>query len=283
MTVRKHQITKNPTTGAQPKTTLAGAIVEKLEAWMLTQQISVDEITKFNALIDSLKGSNRLQIVICFIDYLKSATKFRSIWIQQIAGLMKAVSPASAKRVLQKPLFDVTQDVFGWLTDQHFKDQPRLDARIDKWTQQLPLLLAAIRTANAEYISKGLSDFPADFHRFLTQLHEKGMTVSLPASLNLLNISIKSGECTIAALGVPTQQMMAWPLKAEDFSKELVVKEAKKYLWVKFGLDISDRTLSNRANEFPNIRVGNKYDRDGLNDVASAGHFHHKNLQNKKM
>lgn len=47
-------MTKNPTTGAQPKTTTAGAIVEKLEAWMLTQQISVDEITKFNALIDSL-------------------------------------------------------------------------------------------------------------------------------------------------------------------------------------------------------------------------------------
>ena len=75
---------------------------------------------------------------------------------------------------------------------------------------------------------------------------------------------------------------MAWPLKAEDFSKELVVKEARKYLRVKFALKISVRTLSNRANEFPNIRVGNKYDRDGLNVVASAGHFHHKNLKQER-
>ena len=153
---------------------------------------------------------------------------------------------------------------------------------MEKWSEHLPQRLAAIHVANLNFVSKGLTDLPADLSSFVAKMRSKGVLMSLPASVESLVTAIKAGECTIAELATPSHNVMAWPLKAEDFSKELVVKEARKYLRVKFALKISERTLSNRANEFPNIRVGNKYDRDGLNVVASAGHFHHKNLKQER-
>ena len=71
---------------------------------------------------------------------------------------------------------------------------------------------------------------------------------------------------------------MAWPLKANAFQKNLTVKEALKYLLMQRSLTISPKTLLERAREFPKMKLGNSYDRDGIDEVASAGHFQHKNL-----
>ena len=115
-------------------------VVEAIHKWQLDQRVHGDEeAASLTALTNALKGSDRLKVVRAFFDYLDSATKYRSIWIPQIAALMNAVNQAAAKRSFEGPTFDVAQDGFGWLEDQHRKDQPRFDAGIDKWTKRLSL------------------------------------------------------------------------------------------------------------------------------------------------
>ena len=115
-------------------------VVEAINKWQLDQRVHGDEeAVRLTALTNALKGSDRLKVVRAFFIYLQSATKYRSIWIPQIAALMNAVNQAAAKRSFKGPIFDVTRDGSGWLEEQHRRDQPRFDAGIDKWTKRLSL------------------------------------------------------------------------------------------------------------------------------------------------
>ena len=256
-------------------------IIEEVELWLKSLVATGAETKSIAALTKALKESDHTAFVIAFGEYLRAATIYRTIWIPHIVGFMKAIAPNGAKKQIADPLFDVTNGL-GWIHESIQKSPAKFDKRMEKWSEHLPQRLAAIHVANLNFVSKGLTDLPADLSSFVAKMRSKGVPMSLPASVESLVTAIKAGECTIAELATPSHNVMAWPLKAEDFSKELIVKEAIKYLKVKFALKISERTLSNRANEFPNIRVGNKYDRDGLNVVASAGHFHHKNLKQER-
>ena len=285
MTAGKNQITKNPTTGAQPKTTTAGAIVEKLEAWILTQQISVDEKTKFNALIDSLKSSNRLQIVKCFIEYLKSATIYRSIWIQQIAGLMNKVDQRVAARSFEDPRRDVIADADRWFEHQHITYQTKFDAAVDRWIQEqvkegLLQSLRSIRSENAAYISKGLVDLPGELMYLMiaieqgNALRNEDRRIKVPRSVASLVKIIRSGRCTIAGLGSPTQQLMAWPITKHFFDELLAFKDASIYLYEEHGVTQRETTLCNRYEaEWPGIRAKDhgKFKRENLDKLFRKG------------
>ncbi|MEN9642890.1 MAG: hypothetical protein RIR77_2079 [Planctomycetota bacterium] len=142
---------------------IENTVVEAIHKWQLDQRVHGDEeAARLTALTNALKGSDRLKVVRAFFDYLDSATKYRSIWIPQIAALMNAVNQAAAKKSFEGPTFVVARDGFGWLEEQHRKNQPRFDAGIDKWTKQLPERLAAIHTANGGYRSQGLLDLPGE-------------------------------------------------------------------------------------------------------------------------
>ena len=72
-------------------------VVEAIHKWQLDQRVHGDEeAVRLTALTNALKGSDRLKVVRAFFIYLQSATKYRSIWIPQIAALMNA--PASSSR-----------------------------------------------------------------------------------------------------------------------------------------------------------------------------------------
>ena len=254
------------------------SVAESIEAWQGTLAIGGEQATRIKSLVAAINGGDRLETVRCFIGYVNSATKYRTLWIQYIAGVMRALDAAGAKRRFEDPNFDTTDDGFFWIEQQCHRNQKRFEERIDKWVPQVPQCLAMLHAANAAFISKGLTDLPADLGRLIRQVRSKGSSAQLPSSICALEASIQAGECTIAALGVPTQQVMAWPLKADSFPKDLTVKEAKKYLLVRHSLKISERTLSDRAKKFPTIKLGGKYDRDGIDAAAVAGHFLHKNL-----
>jgi hypothetical protein len=295
MTARKHQITKNPTTGAQPKTTTAGDIVEKLEAWMLTQQISVDEITKFNALIDSLKGPNRLQIVICFIDYLESATIYRSIWIQQIAGLMKEIDRGLAADKFADRQFKITVDAREWFRRQHELRQTKFDTAVDSWSQK-PLVgglfgsLKAIQTANTAYLSHG-SDLPAaltDFVRKVREENERDLNrtyIKVPEPVELLVRIIDSGRCDFAGLGDPLQGMLVWPISKDWFQDLLGISGAKTYLSSEHKKTVGEKIIrSSYEKEFPGQRSKSdgKFERKNLDVLVHKNVFVHGNKKPRK-
>ena len=268
-------------------------VVEAINKWQLDQRVHGDEeAASLTALTNALKGSDRLKVVRAFFIYLQSATKYRSIWIPQIAALMNAVNQAAAKRSFEGPTFVVAQDGFGWLEDQHRKDQPRFDAGIDKWTKQLPERLAAIHTANGGYRSKGLLDLPAALADLVSrvEVHNQAEVrnqakvhklIGVPPSVERLVAHIRAGRCSTAGLGDPIQQVMAWPLTKSEWGESFSTGEAIFYLKKHHGIGISERTLRERAGKFPQIKVNNKYIRDELDKVAKAGAFIHGNSRER--
>ena len=268
-------------------------VVEAINKWQLDRRVHGDkEAVSLTALTNALKGSDRLKVVRAFFDYLQSATKYRSIWIPQIAALMNAVNQAAAKRSFKGPIFDVAQDGFGWLEEQHRRDQPRFDAGIDKWTKQLPERLAAIHTANGEYRSKGLLDLPADLAYLVKQVEVHNRVevrnqakvhtlIDVLPSVEHLVAQIRAGRCSTAGLGDPTQQVIAWPLTKSEWGESLSTEEAIVYLKKHHGITTSERTLRKLAGKFPQIKVKNKYIRDELQKAADAGAFIHGNSREK--
>ena len=269
-------------------------VVEAIHKWQLDRRVHGDEeAASLTALTNALKGSDRLKVVRAFFIYLQSATKYRSIWIPQIAALMNAVNQAAAKRSFEGPTFVVAQDGFGWLEEQHRKDQPRFDAGIDKWTKQLPERLAAIHTANSEYRSKGLLDLPADLADLVSRVEVHNRVevrnqakdhtpIRVPRAVKLLVAQIQAGRCDTVGLGFPTQQAMAWPLTKAEWGERLSTEDAIDYLVEQCnGIDISERTLRGRADDFPQIKVNNEYIRDELKKAADAGAFIHRNSREK--
>lgn len=254
----------------------ASVIVEEIEVWRKSQAFTPAEASHLTALTAELSANDHKRITQAFVAYLRCATKYRTIWIEHTARMMKAINPANAKARLCDPRFDVVADVQRWIHERSGKNPSSFEAGVDKWKQQIPLQLAAIRAANLEFISKSLSDLPADLVAFIAKCRALNTTPPPPPSVDALVMSIKCGECTIAALGVPSHQVMAWPLKPHDFPAELIAKEALTYLKTR-GLSMSPRKLSSRATEHPSIKVGSKYSRDGLAAAVDAGHFAHGN------
>ena len=295
MTAGNHQITKTPTTGAQPKTTTGGAIVEKLEAWMLTQQISVDEKTKFNALIDSLKGSDRLQIVKCFIEYLESATIYRSIWIQQIAGLMNEIDRGLAAAKFADRQFKITVDAREWFRRQHELRQTKFDTAVDRWSQK-PLVgglfgsLKAIQTANAAYLSHGV-DLPAALTYFVRKVREENERdinrtyIKVPEPVEQLVRIIDSGRCDFAGLGDPLQGMLVWPISKDWFQDLLGISGAKSYLSSEHKKTVGEKIIrSSYEKEFPGQRSKSdgKFERKNLDVLVHKNVFVHGNKKPRK-
>lgn len=272
---------------------IENTVVEAINKWQLDQRVHGDEeAASLTALTNALKGSDRLEEVREFFSYLNSATKYRSIWIPQIAALMNAVNQAAAKRSFEGPTFVVAQDGFGWLEEQHRKNQPRFDAGIDKWTKQLPERLAAIHTANGEYRSKGLLALPAALADLVSRVEVHNRVevrnpskvhklIGVPPSVERLVAQIQAGRCSTAGLGDPIQQVMAWPLTKSEWGERLSTGEAIFYLDKHHGIGISPRTLRERAMALPQIKVNNKYIRDELKKAADAGAFIHGNSREK--
>jgi hypothetical protein len=272
---------------------IENTVVEAINKWQLDQRVHGDEeAASLTALTNALKGSDRLEEVREFFSYLNSATKYRSIWIPQIAALMNAVNQAAAKKSFEGSTFVVARDGFGWLEEQHRKNQPRFDAGIDKWTKQLPERLAAIHTANGEYRSKGLLALPAALADLVSRVEVHNRVevrnpskvhklIGVPPSVERLVAQIQAGRCSTAGLGDPIQQVMAWPLTKSEWGERLSTGEARDYLDNHHSITISDRTLSGRAAEFPQIKVNNKYIRDELKKAADAGAFIHRNSREK--
>jgi hypothetical protein len=75
---------------------------------------------------------------------------------------------------------------------------------------------------------------------------------------------------------------MAWPLTKSEWGERLSTEEALDYLAEQCnGLDLSERTLRDRATKLPQIKVNNKYIRDELKKAADAGAFIHGNSREK--
>ena len=182
------------------------SVAESIEAWQGTLAIGGEQATRIKSLVAAINGGDRLETVRCFIGYVNSATKYRTLWIQYIAGVMRALDAAGAKRRFEDPNFDTTDDGFFWIEQQCHRNQKRFEERIDKWVPQVPQCLAMLHAANAAFISKGLTDLPADLGRLIRQVRSKG-SKDLQITGYSLNIEV---ECDSGLLAHPIGSILKW-------------------------------------------------------------------------
>jgi|GEM_PF-5618144 len=266
---------KNLEHESKPPVDVPQETLGKISGWEKELSITGEQRKRLNDLKEAIKQQDHRAIARTFVAYVKAATEFRTIWLPALCGLMRGINHRGFDQANGDPEFDLIGEVTGWLDREWRQNEKRFTKGIEQLMPSMPMTLAALHAKNLEFVSKGLSDLLADLLDFIRAA--KKLKLSVPASIELLNTTILSGQCSVAGLGHPTQQVIAWPLKARDFPEYMTREETVKLI-KSYGKKMEVRTLTSRREEDPSIfdKGRQRYDRDVIIKKIVDGFFDHK-------
>lgn len=172
---------------------------------------------------------------------------------------------------------------FGQIIDpiefirQHERND-RVRRRLRSWVQGIPKKLVAleaqllhtrvVQTKVVQTRSATVANFPFELLQCVQALGDQPVPRSVGAVVDL----VKRGKTSLSFVEEPALVAFYWPVVEPEFGELLVSKEALQLL-KHHGVQVSVRTLFDRAQERPKLKRGAKYVRDELVRAIADGLF----------
>ncbi len=189
------------------------------------------------------------------------AQSYHSLYLREVAKILQATDPSG-----------FVSESSEWQTDAHSWLEGKLKAtepshRLLKWEHAILTHLRSLkRETNALSVSRVL-DLPGEVVKLVEAMdkRELGRQSSVAPVLRRFVENVKAKQVSLAALVQAGQQVVAWPLTADEFVDPMDVKQVKHYIYKVTNRQIkSATTLKKQMKHFrENHRGANSADENG--------------------
>ena len=203
-------------------------------------------------------------------------------YVKQLTGSTTFVARESADivRRFDSQFFDKCDPFdFEQAADKYrfLQGDPEVQAKLDKWAEELPELLRRVRRESLALREWNLPDFPGAIVELVKTLFECRQHAMVPDELRMIVDHVRCGRVAIGAIPAPPLITIHFPMRMEAYPEVMTEERALEYLREVHATDVSGTTLGNRAkeegNEYMRPRKGSGYLRDGLDRAVTQGVF----------